>query len=134
MGRGQASVTAVEAAVGVLLLLSVTFTFALGSVDQPEDRAQLDAYAADALTVLETEQPSHGGATRLGELVDTSDSFEREKATLQRRVERILPPNAMYRLETRHGAVGYRRPDGVRTGTATTSTQAGSVTLRVWYA
>lgn len=134
MGRGQASVTAVEAAVGVLLLLSVTFTFALGPGAQPGDRAQLDAYAADALAVLATEQPSHGGATRLDELVDSPDSFEREKAALERRVERILPPNVMYRLETRHGTVGYRLPDGVRTGTATTATQSGSVTLRVWYA
>lgn len=134
MARAQASLTAVEAAIGVLLLLSVTFTFALG-VHQPQpDRAQLDAYASDSLTMLATDQPEHGETTRLAEVVSSIDSFEREKETLVRRLERILPDNVMFRVETRYGTAGHPLPSGVETGVASTTTGHGTVTLRVWYA
>lgn len=133
MDRGQASLTAIEAAIGVLLLLSVTFTFVLGPAEQSTERTQLEAYASDTLTVLSTEQPRHSGATRLNELVASEGAFEREKETVERRIERILPSNVMYRLETQYGTAGHRLPDGVATGTATTTTPDGPVTLRVWY-
>jgi hypothetical protein len=134
MARAQASLTAVEAAIGVLLLLGVTFTFALGVSEPTADRAQLDAYADDALTVLATEGPAHDGSTRLSEVVSSADSFEREKGALVDRLERILPDNVMFRVETRHGTVGQGLPDGVPAGVATTGTGQGTVTLRVWYA
>ena len=133
MGRGQASVTAVEAAIGVLLLFSVTLTFALGAANPTADRTQLDAYASDALTILASEQPRHSGATRLAELTASPESFEREKATVRRRLGRLLPPNVFFRVETAHGSVGNRLPDGVTTGVATVTTRTGTVTLRVWY-
>ena len=133
MGRAQASITAVEAALGVLLLFGVTVTFALGTPAPSSEQTQLDAYARDAVTVLATDQPRHSGATRLAELTASFSSFEREKGAMERRLDRLLPDNVMFRLETAHGTVGYRLPDGVTTGVATTSTPTGTVTLRVWY-
>jgi hypothetical protein len=133
MSRGQASITAVEAALGVLLLFGVTVTFALGTPAPSGDQTQLDAYASDAVTILATEQPRHSGATRLSELAVSPASFEREKGAMERRLDRLLPDNVMFRLETVHGTAGYRLPDGVPTGVATISTPTGAVTLRVWY-
>ena len=133
MDRAQASLTAVEAGIGVLLLLGVTFTFALGGGTPATGEAQLDAYADDGLTILATEEPAHGDATRLSEVVASNASFQREHASLVRRIDRTLPPNVMFRVETRHGTAGYALPDGVPVGAATTTTGHGSVTLRVWY-
>jgi hypothetical protein len=133
MGRGQSSITAIEATLGVLLLFSVTLTFALGTADTTPDRTQLDAYATDALTILATEQPRHGGATRLAELTASDTAFEREKDAVQRRLDRLLPPNVFFRVETAHGTAGNPLPDGVTTGVETVPTSTGTVTLRVWY-
>jgi hypothetical protein len=134
MDRAQASLTAVEAAIGVVLLLGVTFTFALGVAEPTADRAQLDAYAGDGLTLLATENPAHDETTRLSEVVSSNDTFEREKGSLVRRLERILPENVLFRVETRHGTAGHPLPEGVPVGVATTMTRHGQVTLRVWYA
>jgi len=134
MDRGQVTLTAVEAGIGVLLLLAVLFTFALGVSGPTEDRTQLEAYASDAVTQLDTDQPQHRGATRLDEVVASTDSFDRERDSLVRRVERILPANVMFRVETPHGTAGHPMPDGVATGSATVTTRHGPVMLRVWYA
>jgi hypothetical protein len=133
--RGQASITALEATLGVLLVLSVTFTFALGVPDGETERAQvqLDIYAADAATLLSNEPPRHQDQTRLAEVVESEDSFTRERAELERRVERILPENVMFRLEAAYGTTGHPLPDDVPTGEATMLTTNGEVTLRVWY-
>ncbi|UPV72903.1 hypothetical protein M0R89_10115 [Halorussus limi] len=132
--RGQLSLSVVEAGVGVVLILAVAMGFALG-VSPPDDRAaQLDLYAEDAATVLAGEPPRHGGATRLSEVVRSSEAFERERAALRRRVARILPDNLMFRLRTPHGAVGFRKPAGVAVGSASVTTQFGDVTIWVWYA
>jgi hypothetical protein len=134
MGRGQAPLTAVEAAIGLLVVLSVSASFVLGVPAAGSERAQLDAYASDAVTLLTNESPRHAGGMRLNEVVSSDETFQRERDTLRRRVDRILPANLMYRVETEYGTVGYPLPDGVPTGTATTSTVGGGVTLRVWYA
>ena len=134
MDRAQASLTAVEAALGVLLLLGVMFTFALGVSEPTANRAQLDAYADDAVTVLATEGPAHGETTRLSELVSSNGTFEREKRELTRLLDRTLPDNVLFRVETHYGTAGHPLPDDVPTGVATTTTRHGSVTLRVWYA
>ena len=132
--RGQLSLSAIEAAIGVVLVLGVTVGFALG-VPSPSGReAQLDAYARDTATVLADEPPRHGGSTRLAEIVRSEESFEREKDALRRRVDRILPANLMFRVTTPHGAVGYRVPDGVPVGSATVTTAHGDVRIEVWYA
>jgi hypothetical protein len=134
MDRGQLSLPAVEAAVGVLLVLAVASAFALGVPDADTRQSQLDAYASDAATVLADEPPRHGGATRLAEVTRSEDSFERERASLRRRVGRILPDNLMFRVETPHGTVGYRKPAGTKTGTETVTTVNGDVRIWVWYA
>lgn len=133
MRRGQLSLTVVEVGVGVLFVLAVTAGFALGVPAPDTPDPQLEAYAADAATVLATESPRHQGATRLAEVARSERAFVRERAALERRVDRILPDNLMYRVETPHGAVGYRRPAGVPTGRATVTTLAGAVTVWVWY-
>ncbi|PSP55341.1 hypothetical protein BRC82_06215 [Halobacteriales archaeon QS_1_67_19] len=133
-GRGQLSLSVVEAGVGVVLVLAVAIGFALG-VSPPDDRAaQLELYAEDAATVLAGESPRHGGTTRLAEVARSPDAFDRERDALRRRVARILPDNLMFRVETPHGSVGFRKPAGVAVGTATVSTANGDVTVWVWYA
>jgi hypothetical protein len=132
--RGQLSLSTIEAGIGVILVLGVAVGFSLG-VPTPSGRAvQLDAYARDATTVLADEPPRHGGATRLAEVVRSNESFQREKDALERRVDRILPDNLMFRVTTPHGAVGYRIPDGVPVGRSTVTTVHGDVRIEVWYA
>jgi hypothetical protein len=134
MDRGQVPLTTVEAALGVLLLASVAFTFALGVPAGTADRAQLELYADDAATLLASEAPRHADRTRLAEVTASRDAFERERDALRRRVDRLLPDNLLFRVETEYGAVGYPLPAGVETGTATVPTVNGDVTVRVWYA
>lgn len=132
--RGQLSLSAVEAAIGVLLLFAATATFALGVPDAGVEEAQLDEYAGDAATVLSREPPRHGGPTRLAEVSRSRSAFERERDALERRVERILPENLMFRVVTPHGAVGFQRPTNIPTGRAAVPTLSGRVTIWVWYA
>jgi len=136
MRRGQASITAVEAALGVLLVTSVVLTFGLGVPDGSDQRtqAQLDRYAADTATILATEPPRHGDRTRVAEVLQSAESWERERAEFERRVDRILPDNVMFRVETAYGTVGDPLPADVQTGDAQLVTPNGDATLRVWYA
>jgi len=133
MDRAQLSLPVVEVGVGLVLVIGVLTTFALGVPDADAREPQLDAYAEDAATVLASESPRHRGATRLGEVVQSSASFDREREALERRVDRILPDNLLFRVATPQGAVGYERPPGVTVGTATVTTTAGDVTIQVWY-
>lgn len=133
MGRAQLSLSAVEAGIGALFVLGVAMAFVAG-VPAPDTREpQLDAYASDTLAVLSGDPPRHDGPTRLAEVARSKDAFQRERAALDRRIDRILPDNLMYRLRTPHGSVGYRRPAGVPVGTATTTTVNGDVRVWVWY-
>ncbi|MFB6107603.1 MAG: hypothetical protein ABEJ82_02030 [Haloplanus sp.] len=134
MRRGQLSLTVVEAGVGVLLILAVAGGFAFGVPSPNTTRPQLDAYAEDTATVLAREPPRHQGATRLAEVAGSERAFVRERDALDRRVDRILPDNLLYRIETPQGAVGYRRPAGAPAGRATVTTLGGDVTIWVWYA
>lgn len=133
--RGQASLTVIETGVGLLLLLAVLFTFAVGvpAGDQEQAQTQLDVYATDAATLLSNEPPRHRDQTRLAEVAASTRAFDREKEELNRRVERILPDNVLFRVETTHGTVGHPLPDNVPTGEATVVTTNGAVTVRVWY-
>ena len=132
--RGQAPLTAVEAAVGVLLVTGVTLVFALGAAPGAADTSQLDLYAEDAATLLSSEAPRHADRTRLSEVAASAEAFERERGALRDRVDRLLPDSLLFRVETPHGAVGYPLPADVETGTATVPTVNGDVTVRVWYA
>jgi hypothetical protein len=132
--RGQLPMPAVEGALAVVLILGVVAGFTL-SVNYSDTRdPQLDAYAADAATILSDEPPRHREGTRLAEVTRSSGALDRERDAFRRRVERILPENLLFRVETPDGAVGFPKPAGVATGVATTSTRHGSVTIRVWYA
>ena len=132
--RAQLSLSVAEAGIGVVLILAVATGFVLG-VPAPDTREpQLDAYASDAATVLASEPPRHGGATRLAEVARSTAALDRERAALDHRIDRLLPDNLLYRVETPHGSVGYRKPAGVIVGTATVTTAHGTVTVRVWYA
>ncbi|MFB6169979.1 MAG: hypothetical protein ABEJ06_02425 [Haloarculaceae archaeon] len=133
MRRGQLSLSVVEAGVGALFVLAVSMAFVAG-VPAPDTREpQLDAYAEDTVAVLAGDPPRHAGATRLSEVARSPDAFERERDALERRIDRILPDNLMYRLRTPHGSVGYRRPAGVTVGTAAVTTVNGDVRVWVWY-
>lgn len=133
-GRGQLSLSAIEAGVGVVFVLAVAAGFGLGLPQPDTAETQLDTYATDATTVLSGEPPRHAGATRLSEVTRSEASFAREKAALDRRVDRILPANLLYRVKTPHGSVGYERPTGVPVGESTVTTLSGEVTVWVWYA
>jgi len=132
--RGQLPLALVEAAVGVVFLLAIGTAFAFGIPSPASEPAQLDAYADDAATVLASEPPRHAGTTRLAEVARSEAAFDREAAALDRRTDRILPANLLYRVETPHGAVGYPVPAGVAVGERTVATGYGPVTIRVWYA
>lgn len=131
--RGQLSLSVVEAGVGVLFVFAVTMGFALGVPTADTRTAQLDAYASDAATVLASEPPRHQGATRLAEVAKSEEAFERERDAFEHRVERILPDNLFFRVQTPHGSVGFRKPGGVAVGEATVPTVNGDVTIWVWY-
>lgn len=127
--------TAIEAGIGVILVLALSVTFALGPPGgaDPTTQAQLDAYAEDTATILAQEQPRHADQTRLAEVTASEAAFEREAAALERRIESILPENVLFRLDTPYGAVGYPLPDNVQTGTETIQTTNQPVTLNVWF-
>jgi hypothetical protein len=133
MRRAQLSLSVVEAGVGVVFVLAVAMGFALGVPAPDTEARQLDAYAGDAATVLASEPPRHGGETRLAEVTRSRAGFQRERDALQRRIDRLLGANLMYRVETPHGAVGYPRPTSAPTGHATVPTAGGEVTIWVWY-
>lgn len=134
MDRGQLPLSVVEAAIGLVLLLSLAGAFSLGVAPIDDSHTQLEAYASDAATILATEAPEHAGQTRLAEVSASSSAFQREGPSVERRADRLLPDNVMYRIETPQGALGYVRPAGVPTGTATVATGRGEATIRVWYA
>ena len=132
--RGQLSLPAIEAAVGVVFVLAAVAAFGLALPDPGTAEAQLHTYADDAATVLVEEPPRHAGGTRLDEIARSRAAFERERAAFERRVGRILGDNLLFRVETPHGAVGYARPSDVPLGRASVPTRGGEVTLWVWYA
>lgn len=131
--RGQLSLSVVEAGIGVVFILGVTMGFAVGAPSPNTRGTQLDLYAKDTGTVLVNDTPRHGGATRLSEITASKESFRREQDALENRVDRILPDNLMFRVETSRGSVGYRKPAGVPVGVSTMTTTNGDVTIWVWY-
>ncbi|UIP00363.1 hypothetical protein Hbl1158_03050 [Halobaculum sp. CBA1158] len=131
--RGQLSLPVVEAAVGVAFLLTVAASFGLALPEPGTAEAQLDAYADDALAVLNEEPPRHAADTRLAEVSRSPAAFERERDALEVRVARILGDNLLFRVETPHGAVGHARPTATATGRASATTPGGEVVLWVWY-
>ena len=134
MRRAQLPLSLVEVALGTVLILGVAVGFALATPAPDTGEPQLTAYAEDTLTLLSNEPASHDGTTRLDETVASETAFDRERASLERRVGRILPANVLFSVETPYGSVGTPVPRQVPTGTATVTTAAGSVRIEVWYA
>lgn len=134
MRRGQLPLSLVEVALGAVLILAVVFGFALATPAPETREPQLSAYAEDTANILVAEPASHDGTTRLQETVASRDSFERERESLERRVDRILPANVLFNVETPYGAVGTPIPRQVSTGTAAVPTGVGTVRIEVWYA
>lgn len=132
--RGQLSLSLVEAAIGVVFVVGVAVSFGLALPDPGATEAQLDAYAADATTVLANEPPRHADETRLTEVTASEAAFEREGEALDRRIDRILPDNLLYRVTTDYGSVGMTPPRGTPTGHAVVATPGGEVVVEVWYA
>ena len=131
--RGQLSLPAVEAAVGVTLLLAVAVVFTVPLPQPATSEVQLDTYASDTATVLGAESARHAGRSRLAEVARSAAAFERERAALRRRVGAILGDNLLFQVETPHGSVGYPVPPDSPAGRATVQTQYGPVVVMVWY-
>lgn len=72
--------------------------------------------------------PHYQGTTRLAEVAHSESALVRERATWDRRVDRILPDGLIYRAETPDGAVGYRVPE------TSPSTRRRSPAVSVWSA
>lgn len=132
--RAQLSMPAIEAALGVAVLLAAAATFGVAVPDAPTDRAQLDAYADDTARVLADESPRHAGQTRLAEVARSPAALNRERDALRRRVAATLGENLLFRVETPHGAVGHPKPRDAVLGRTTVPTRNGRVVIWVWYA
>ncbi|WP_338741152.1 DUF7262 family protein [Haloplanus salilacus] len=132
-GRGQLSLSVVEAAVGVLLVVGVAAGFTVGVTPTPSAEPRLDALAHDTVTVLGSEPAAESDGARLVALARTQSSFEEVRGPTRDRIERLLPADTAFRVVTPHGAFGHPRPPGRVVGSATAPTRHGSVTVRVWY-
>jgi hypothetical protein len=130
MRRAQLSLSLVEAGLAVLVVFAVTATFLVGVQAPDGGAAQLDRYAADASTILAAEP---GGGPTLGDALASAAAFDSHRGSLGDRLDGLLPPNVLYRLETPRGTIGYPRPPGARAGSDTVATTEGRVTVWVWY-
>lgn len=133
MHRGQLSLPVIEAGIGIVFVLAILAGFTLGVPAPDTETPQLDSYAADTAAILASEPPRHEGQSRLAEVAQSEEAFDRERDALEARVDRILPDNLMYRIETPHGTVGYVRPTDTSAGRTTVLTVGGEVTIWIWY-
>jgi hypothetical protein len=135
MRRGQLSLSVVEAAVGVVLVLGVTAGFAVVSADPAPRTPQLDSLARDVGTVLasEPEPTETGDDSRLVALARPDGSFAAVRTPARDRIEALLPADVLFRVETPRGTLGHTRPPTTPVGSTTVPTRYGPVTIRVWY-
>ncbi|SDZ92306.1 hypothetical protein SAMN04488065_1241 [Haloplanus vescus] len=133
MSRGQLSLSLVEAAVGVVLVLGVTAGFALGTAAPTSATPRLDALAHDTTTVLGSDPVDDGQRARLVALARSESSFTRVQVSARERIRALLPVDVLFRVQTPVGSFGAPRPPTATVGSATASTRYGSVTVWVWY-
>ncbi len=114
--RGQLSLSLIEAAVGVVFVLTVAATFGLALPDPGTTEAQLDAYADDTATIVADEFHDHRDGTAMDD-----------------RIDRLLPDNLLYRVTTPAGTVGFEPPVGQTTGRAVLVIPDGEIVVEVWY-
>lgn len=132
-GRGQLSLSVVEAAVGLLVVLAAATTFVVGLPETGAEDTELTVLAADGLTVLGSTPPEGDGTSRLATLAEDQSSFVRERNPTDEQLRALYPDGARYRLETPHGVVGDPLPPREPIGRAQRLTAGGRVTLWVWF-
>jgi hypothetical protein len=133
MRRAQLSLSVVEAALGVVLVLGVAAGFAVGASPGPAAEPRLDAMADDTVAVLGSEPTAAGRDARLVALARSDASFARVRDRTRERVASLLPADVAFRIRTPHGVVGLPRPPTPAVGSATVPTRHGPITVRVWY-
>jgi hypothetical protein len=133
MRRGQLSLSLVETAVGVVLVLGVAAGFTVGMTGPTSSTPQLDSLARDTTTLLGAEPSDSEESARLVALARSEQSFARERVTASQRVRELLPADVLFRVRTPEGAFGTPRPPTAAVGSATASTRYGPVTVWVWY-
>lgn len=117
MRRGQLSLSLLEASIGVVIVFAMVGCVVVGVPTSANDHnGQLEIYANDVATLLTHENASEG----------TPEGLES-------RVDRWLPQNLLFRIETPNGTVGYQMPAGVLAGSAIVPTVNGDMTVHVWY-
>jgi hypothetical protein len=131
--RAQVSLSVVEAAVGLLVVLAASTTFLVGLPDPGADQAELTVLAADGLAVLDATPPAGEGASRLTVLARDRSGFVRERNETATQLRALYPPTVRYRIETPHGVVGDPRFTRGSVGRARQATPGGRVTLWVWF-
>ncbi|WP_147270858.1 DUF7262 family protein [Haloplanus salinus] len=133
MHRGQLSLTVVEAAVGVVLVMGVAAGFTVVSTGPPPSTAELDTLANDATTILASEPTEGGRDARLVELARSEESFAAVRSSAHDRLVDLLPADVLFRVRTPHGSFGHPQPPTTPVGSTTVSTRYGPVSIRVWY-
>ncbi|MFD1632372.1 DUF7262 family protein [Haloplanus ruber] len=133
MRRGQLSLSVIEAAIGVVLVVGVAAGFTVGVAPAPSAEPQLDSLAHDTATLLDSEPAPGGGDAWLVALARSSASFDRLRPDTRERVARALPADVAFRITTPHGTVGYPRPPRTTVGSTSVSTRHGPIRVRVWY-
>ncbi|AZH24530.1 DUF7262 family protein [Haloplanus aerogenes] len=133
MSRGQLSLSVVEAAIGVVLVLGVAAGFAVGATAPTSSTPQLDALAHDTATVLGSEPTDRGQDSRLAALARSDRSFARTRESTRRRIVDLLPADVVFHVRTPRGSFGYPHPPTAAVGSVTVPTRYGPVTIRVWY-
>ncbi|WP_251341432.1 DUF7262 family protein [Haloplanus halophilus] len=133
MPRAQLSLSVVEAAIGVVLVVGIAAGFTVGVADHPSAEPRLDALARDTATVLGSEPTPNGRDSRLVALARSPESFERARPDTRERIVDLLPADVAFRVHTPHGTLGYPRPPRATAESTTVPTRHGSVTVWVWY-
>jgi hypothetical protein len=133
MSRGQLSLTVVEAAVGVVLVMGVAAGFTVVSTGPPPSTAELDTLAHDAATVLSSEPTEGRRDSRLAELARSAESFAAVRPAARDQLADLLPADVLFRVRTPHGSFGHPQPPTAPVGSTTVPTRYGPVTIRVWY-
>lgn len=127
--RAQLSLSLLEVAIGVLVVFAVLSGIILGVPGSESRDTQLDTYAHDVAIILEDPSVQQ----RPSALAASPSAFEQGREALRARLDGLLSENLMARIETPHGAVGYRSPSDTPVGRATIPTPNGSVRILVWY-
>ncbi|AUV80851.1 hypothetical protein C2R22_03560 [Salinigranum rubrum] len=131
--RGQLSLSVVEAAVGLLVVLAAATTFVVGLPEAESEEATLTVLAEDGLDVLDATPPDGDGTSRLTALARDRSGFVRERSHTDDQLRALYPDRVRYRLATPHGVVGDPLPPRGPVGRAMRESVGGRVTLWVWF-